>query len=146
MDKHQQFWHSINFNPYNKAHFYGFIYAQVMFFQQFYDVADHHGFVYKPTTVKTGNVAWSSKKDLTHSSQYHLVNIPQNENYILSLTANELQMQAKKSTTKFLSNPTSMHVGQITNCISLLQEQKMYETMASFMKWPNSSVNKMLHC
>jgi hypothetical protein len=62
------------------------------------------------------------------------VNIPQNENYILSLTANELQMQAKKSTTKFLSNPTSMHVGQITNCISLLQEQKMYETMASFMK------------
>jgi hypothetical protein len=31
------------------------------------------------------------KKDLTHSSQYHLVNIPQNENYILSLTANKPQ-------------------------------------------------------
>jgi hypothetical protein len=27
-----------------------------MFFQQFYDVADHHGFVFKPTTVKIGNV------------------------------------------------------------------------------------------
>jgi hypothetical protein len=39
------------------AHFYGFIYAQVMFLQQFYDVADHHGFVFKPTTVKIGNVA-----------------------------------------------------------------------------------------
>jgi hypothetical protein len=73
------------------------------------------------------------KKDITQSSQYHLVIIHQNENYILSLTANKLQMQAKKST-KFLSNPSSLHVGKITNCISLLQEQKTYETMASFMK------------
>jgi hypothetical protein len=64
------------------------------------------------------------KKDLTHSSQYHLVNIPQNENYILCLTANKLQMQAKKST-KFISNPSSLHVGQITNCIALLQEQNI---------------------
>ncbi len=146
IDKHQQFWHSINFNPYNKAHFYGFIYAQVMFFQQFYDVADHHGFVFKPTTVKIGNVAWSSKKGphsqftvppSKHSSKWKLHSL---------LTANKLQMQAKKSTTKFLSNPSSLHVGQSTNCISLLQEQKMYESMASFMKWPNSSVKKMLHC
>jgi hypothetical protein len=38
MDLHQQFWHSISFNPYRKTHFYGFIYAQVMFSQQFYDV------------------------------------------------------------------------------------------------------------
>jgi hypothetical protein len=108
-------------------------YAQVIFFQQFYDVAGHHGFVFKPTTVKIGNVA-RTKKDLTHSSQYHLVNIPQNENYILSLTANKTANASQKINNQVSFKSSSLHVGQITNCISLLQEQKMCESMDSFMK------------
>jgi hypothetical protein len=56
-----------------------------MFFQQFYDVADHHGFVLKPTTVKIGNAAWSSKKGphsqftvppSEHSSKWKLHSLP----------------------------------------------------------------------